>query len=71
MSHDKKSKPFPITMLEGFKKRLNKRSIELDVNRSWLTRVFIDYGFRNMSDQEISELAKNDIDSTPRKKFKR
>lgn len=63
MRHEKPDKPLPLLVLESTKSKLNKRAIKLDVNRSWLTRLFIDYGFRTLTDSDIEECAKLDKDS--------
>lgn len=61
---------YPLLTLESFRKKMNKKAIELDVNRSWLTILFTDYGFRNMKTSEIKKLARDDPSSRAMKGFK-
>lgn len=62
MSEDKIIR-YPLLTLESFRKKMNKRAIKLDVNRSWLTILFVDYAFRNMKDSDIKLAARLDPSS--------
>lgn len=69
MRHEKPLS-FPLLMFKALRDRLTKRAIELDVNRSWLVTLYIDYGYRNVTKAQILQAAEQDPKSIPFKKLR-